>query len=92
MATRPEKMVKVLPKGQITVPASFRDALDISENSFLKAYLKGGALILKPIKVSGKRDLAREYSKKEINKFLEEDKLDKKTAKRAKRFLEKLES
>jgi len=68
-------VVKPLPKGQITIPATFRKQLEIDENTLLDVSIKEGELIIKPLKSIPTKYL-RKYTDKEIESFLEEDKLE----------------
>jgi hypothetical protein len=67
------KLVRPLPKGQITLPIEFRRRLN-------------EILPLRPM--SRKADL-REYEEDEIQAFLKEDRLDPKTAGKVRRLLRK---
>ncbi len=69
------EVVKPLPKGQITIPATFRKQLEIDENTLLDVSIKEGELIIKPLKSIPTKYL-RKYTDKEIESFLEEDKLE----------------
>ena len=41
-------LVKVIRHGQITLPAEFREELDIEEGDYLEAELEGKAIVLRP--------------------------------------------
>ncbi|MBM3700646.1 MAG: AbrB/MazE/SpoVT family DNA-binding domain-containing protein [Actinobacteria bacterium] len=41
--------IKVTSKGQITIPASMREELEIKEGTYLGGYIKDRSIILKPL-------------------------------------------
>ena len=41
-------LVKVIRHGQITLPADFREELDIEEGDYLEADIEGKAIVLRP--------------------------------------------
>ena len=41
-------LVKVIRHGQITLPAGFREELDIKEGDYLEAELEGKSIVLRP--------------------------------------------
>ena len=41
-------LVKVIRHGQITLPAGFREELDIEEGDYLEAELEGKSIVLRP--------------------------------------------
>ena len=69
------EIVKPLPKGQITIPSAFRKQLGIDENSLLDISIKEGDIIVKPLRSIPTKYL-RSYTNKEIESFIEEDRLD----------------
>jgi AbrB family looped-hinge helix DNA binding protein len=42
-------LVRVRRNGQITIPKAIRDALQIREGDFLKAYIRGSEFVLEPV-------------------------------------------
>jgi len=76
------KIIRLLSRGQITIPIEFRKKLGIDEDTFLNLALKGNRIEITPFTLcdKSKKDL-RNYTNKEIAEFLDEDKIDKKTAK-----------
>lgn len=80
------RLVRPLPRGQITLPIEFRRRLRIDETTMLKLSLSGGKIEMTPMRLSEKREM-REYSGAEIRRFIKEDRLDPKTAKKARRLL-----
>ena len=75
------RIIKPLPRGQITIPIEFRKKLGIDEDTFLNLALKGNKIEITPviIRESNDEDL-RDYTNEEIAEFLSEDKIDQKTA------------
>jgi len=82
------KLVKPLSRGQITIPIEFRKKLGINSNTILSISLKGNKIEIIPTKVQeiDDEDL-REYTDEEISQFLQDDKIDEKTARTVKRLL-----
>jgi len=75
------RIIKPLPRGQITIPIEFRKKLGIDEDTFLNLALKGNKIEITPVTIreSSDEDL-RNYTNEEIAEFLSEDKIDQKTA------------
>ena len=75
------RIIKPLPRGQITIPIEFRKKLGIDEDTFLNLALKGNRIEITPVTIreSSDEDL-RNYTNEEIAEFLSEDKIDQKTA------------
>ena len=80
------RLVKPYSKGQITIPADFREKLGIDENSILQLELKGSKIEITPLRTVEDM-LIREFDSSEIDSFLEEDKIDLDTAKRVRDLL-----
>lgn len=84
------KLVKTLPRGQITLPARFREELGIKKDTYLRAYIQKEKIILEPVTLDKKISFdkyIRSYTNEEIRGFLALDKLDVKTRKKAERLL-----
>lgn len=85
------KLVKTLEKGQITIPAAMRRRLGIGKSSYLRAYTSGSKLILEPVRLdpgkTGAEQYLRSFSNEEIAEWLELDRLDEGTRKKAKSLL-----
>lgn len=79
------KVVKVLAKGQVTIPREFRKVLGIKDETLLNITLIGDHLEVVPLRQGD--DTLRHYTEEDISRFLEEDKLDKETARRVRKFL-----
>ena len=79
------KVVKALPKGQVTIPSEFREALGIDAETLLSVSLVGDHLEITPLH-PGEEELRR-YTEEDIARFLKEDKLDQDTARRVRDLL-----
>lgn len=79
------KVVKPLAKGQITIPAEFREALGIGAETLLSVSLFEDRLEIRPLPQG--EEALRRYTEEEIARFLEEDKLDPETAMRVRGLL-----
>lgn len=85
-------LVKTLNKGQVTIPAKLRRKIGIKKNSYLRAYSKGRKVVLEPISLETFGSLEkyiREFTDEEIAEWLELDKLEGETLKKAKKLLKK---
>lgn len=71
-----EEWVKILAKGMITIPKSFRDALGIKKGEVAKIKKIGQRLLIEPREVVD----YEVYGNKEFKKMLKEDKLPQKLA------------
>ncbi len=82
------KIVKPLSRGQITIPIEFRKKLGIGSNTILNLSLKGNKIEITPAMVREfNEEELREYTDKEISQFLQDDKIDKNTARIVKKLL-----
>lgn len=82
-------VVKPLAKGQITIPVEFRRRLNIGTDTFLQLTLKGEKIEIVPLRLVPKGEpLLREYTDEEIQRFLEEDRLDPETLEKVRFLLE----
>lgn len=79
------KVVKVLAKGQVTIPREYRKALGIKYETLLNITLVGDHLEVTPLRQGD--DTLRRYTEEDISRFLEEDKLDKETVRKVRRLL-----
>ena len=80
------RLVKPYAKGQITIPAEFREKLRIDEDSILQLTLKGSIIEITPLRLV-EDWLLRDFDTSEIESFLEEDKIDIDTANRVRDLL-----
>ena len=83
-ATTRRKIVKPLAKGQVTIPVEFREALGIGAETLLSVSLVGDHLEVRPLL---QEEELRRYADEEVSRFLEEDKLDRQTARRVRELL-----
>lgn len=72
-----EAWVRILNKGMITIPKSFRDILGIKEGEVAKMKKVGKKLIIEPREVTD----YEVYSNQELQEMIKDDKLPKKLAK-----------
>ena len=83
------KLVRPLPKGQITLPVEFRRRLKIDDKTILSVSLKGSTIEILPLRLVDQAVSLRKYEADEIARFLKEDRLDRKTADKVRRLLGK---
>jgi AbrB family looped-hinge helix DNA binding protein len=83
------KLVRPLPKGQITLPVEFRRRLGINSETILSLTLKGNTIEIVPLRTIPQQETLREYQDDEIERFLREDQLDPDTAAKVRRLLGK---
>lgn len=79
------RIVKPHAKGQITIPAEFREALGIDSATLLTVTLIGDRLEIRPLRPE--EETLRRYTQAEIDRFVEEDKLDPALAERVRALL-----
>jgi len=60
------RLVKPRARGQITIPAEFRDQLGIDENTVLQMRLEGTKIEITPLRVVDDDRLLREYDPADI--------------------------
>lgn len=78
------KIVRSQLKGMITIPIEFRQKLNIDENSLLEASLTPDGVLFTKINLQKEPEI---YSDQQIKKWLKEDAMDAKTAKKLKDLL-----
>lgn len=81
------RVVRLLPKGQITLPAEFRRQLKLGEDSLLRLTLTEAGLQVAPLREAPRDIGGREYSAQEIARFMKEDRIDRATATKVRRLL-----
>lgn len=74
-----EEWLKILGKGMITIPKSWRDELGMKEGEIVLAKKKANQIV---IEQKIKKLPYRVYTKEEIKQFLKEDRLPEKLASR----------
>lgn len=77
-----EELVKLQPKGLLTIPKKFRTQIGLKENSILKIKQDKNRLILEPVYVL--EYPVRRYTKEEIGEFLALDERETKLLKKKK--------
>lgn len=77
-----EEIIKILPKGLITIPKKFRESLNLTENKLLRLKEEKGRLIVEPVRTLSIP--VRRYTTKEIKEFIEFDKEEARELKRKK--------
>lgn len=75
-----EDIIKIQPKGLITIPKKFREEIGLDENSLARVKKEGRRLIIEPVTVISYP--LREYSKEEIEQFIKDDRLSPKLLKK----------
>jgi AbrB family looped-hinge helix DNA binding protein len=81
------KLVRPLPRGQITLPIEFRRRLRIDDGTILSLTLKGNRIEIIPLRLIPQEENPREYTRDEIERFLEEDRIHPNTAAKVRRLL-----
>lgn len=56
--------IKVTAKGQVTLPKSMREKLDLREGDYLDALLQNNTLLLKPVPRQDSKEIIQAYCKK----------------------------
>lgn len=77
-----QNIIKIQPKGVITIPKKLREEVGLEESKLAIITKDRGRLILEPIRALGYP--ARSYTKTEINEFIKFDKTLTKKLKRKK--------
>lgn len=85
MQTVSENIVKVLPKGLVTIPKKWREELGITENGLARMRREGRKLIIEPVSIVGYP--LREYSTEEIRQFIKVDRVNPQLRSRIKNML-----
>ena len=67
-----EEIIKILPKGIMTIPKKFREALGFVENGLARVKQEKGRLVLEPVRTLPYP--VRTYTKEEIEEFIALDK------------------
>lgn len=67
-----EEFLRILGKGMVTIPKSWRKQLRLEEGSMVRARKEGQSVVLEPMTKSAPY---RVYTKKELQEFLEQDKV-----------------
>ena len=75
-----EEIIKMQPKGVMTVPKKFRTELGMSDNILLRLKKEKGRLVVEVVRALPYP--VRTYTNKEIDEFIEFDKSETKKAKK----------
>ena len=78
-------LVKILPKGLVTIPKKLRQDIGLEENGLARIKKEGKRLILEPVNVVSYP--LREYSVQEIKQFIKEDRLSPALKRKVKKLL-----
>lgn len=90
MAEKPlTRIVRSRAKGQITLPMEFRKRLGIDKGTFLRLTLRGSKIEVAPVWLGGRGTMLRDFDRKELDAFLQEDKIEPSTAAKVRRLLAK---
>ena len=81
------RIVRPQAKGQITIPADFRERLGIDQDTFLQLTVRGSTIEVSPLRLAKEGSALRDFNRSELDAFLKEDKIDAKTAARVRRLL-----
>jgi AbrB family looped-hinge helix DNA binding protein len=87
LKTARRRLVRTLPKGQITIPSEFREALGIGPETLLGVELVEDHLEIAPL--GDTSDKLRRYTDDDIARFLNEDKLDAETARKVRNLVKR---
>lgn len=72
---RSEELIRLQPKGLITIPKKFRESLGLKDNSFVRVRKERVRLILESVRVLSYP--VRSYTGEELKSFFELDKKEK---------------
>jgi len=82
-----EEWLRVLTKGMITIPKVWREELGLQEGNIIRAKKIANQIVIEP---TGETVPYRIYSRAELERFLKDDRLSKKTAAKIDKKLRKL--
>lgn len=77
-----DQMIKIQPKGVMTIPKKFRESLGISDNDMVRIKKEAGKLTIEPVRTLPYP--VRSYTAKEIEEFLKLDKAETKDLRKRK--------
>jgi AbrB family looped-hinge helix DNA binding protein len=81
------RIVRPQAKGQITIPADFRERLGIDQGTFLQLTLRGSTIEVSPLRLAKEGAVLRDFGREDLDAFLKEDRIDRKTATKVRRLL-----
>lgn len=76
------EIVRILPKGIMTIPKKFRETLGLVENGLARIKTEKGRLIVEPVRILPYP--VRTYTNEEIKEFIAQDKQETKELKQKK--------
>lgn len=82
MQTVVEDIIKILPKGLVTIPKKMREELGFEENSMVRIKEEKGRLVIEPLRTLPYP--VRRYTQAEIDEFMKLDKKESKLLKKKK--------
>lgn len=80
------KIIRLRPRGQLTLPKDLRERVGLKEDAPLRIGTEAGRIILEPVEFYPYP--TRDYTQREISRFLKEDRLPPKLAEKFKDILE----
>lgn len=78
----PEELIRLQPKGLMTIPKKFREALDLREKSFIRIKKEPTRLIIEPVRILSYP--VRSYTNEELKTFFELDERESKSLQKKK--------
>lgn len=75
-----EEIVKMQPKGLLTIPKKFREELGFEEDGLVRVMEEKGRIVLEPVRILDYP--VRSYTKQDVDDFLELDKEETKALKK----------
>ena len=77
-----DELIKIQPKGVITIPKKFRESLGLSDNDIIRMKKDKGKITIEPVRTLPYP--VRSYTDQEIKEFLELDRSESATLKKRK--------
>ncbi|OGG14150.1 hypothetical protein A2773_05365 [Candidatus Gottesmanbacteria bacterium RIFCSPHIGHO2_01_FULL_39_10] len=77
-----ENIIRILPKGVVTIPKKIRELVRLEENELARIKVEKGRLIIEPVRTLPYP--VRSYTEKEIDEFIALDKKETKELKKRK--------
>lgn len=77
-----EEIIKLQPKGLITIPKKFRDELGFAENTLIRVRKEKDRLVMEPVRALPYK--VRSYTNEEIEEFFKLDEEESKELKKKK--------
>ena len=77
-----DEIIKIQPKGVITIPKKIRDSLGLSDNDVIRIKREKGKITIEPIRTLPYP--VRSYTDRELDEFFAEDELETKELRKLK--------